>query len=108
TYPVGWSVIFTPVWDLDDADNVVDVSSTVVPVNLETVHIICGTPYVHLENEDCCPLSNLWPDEPDECAPDTHDLRSLWFATKEEAENHERYTMNRYRNPQPWESFIRL
>lgn len=38
---------------------------------------------------------------------DTHDLRPRLFASKEEAEKHVTYTVNRFNNPQPWEVFVK-
>ena len=38
---------------------------------------------------------------------DTHDLRDKVFATKEEANKHLEYTLNRFKNPQPWEAFVK-
>lgn len=38
---------------------------------------------------------------------DTHDFRTRIFNTKKEALEHLEYTLNRFKNPQPWESFIK-
>jgi hypothetical protein len=37
---------------------------------------------------------------------DTHDLRPRLFKTKQEAKAHLEYTLKRFKNPQPWESFV--
>jgi len=39
---------------------------------------------------------------------DTHDLRPRLFKTLKEAKEHEKYTLDRFKNPQPWESFVKL
>lgn len=39
---------------------------------------------------------------------DTHDLRSRLFKTKHEAVAHMEYTLSRFKNPQPWESFVKI
>lgn len=38
---------------------------------------------------------------------DTHDLRSRLFKTKKDAENHIKYTVDRFKKPQPWEVFVK-
>lgn len=38
---------------------------------------------------------------------DSHDLRPRLFATKEEADAHVAYTVERFNNPQPWEIFVK-
>ena len=37
---------------------------------------------------------------------DTHDLRPRLFKKKRDALEHTRFTMDRFKNPQPWESFV--
>lgn len=39
---------------------------------------------------------------------DTHDLRPRLFRTRKEANAHVKYTTERFKNPQPWESFIKF
>jgi len=38
---------------------------------------------------------------------DTHDFRPRLFKTKQEALDHIEYTVKRWKNPQPWESFVK-
>ena len=39
---------------------------------------------------------------------DTHDSRDRIFKTKAEAKAHLEYTLKRFKNPSPWESFVKL
>lgn len=39
---------------------------------------------------------------------DTHDIRPRLFATLKQAKDHASYTLERWKNPQPWESFVKL
>jgi len=39
---------------------------------------------------------------------DTHDFRPRLFKTLKQAKEHEKYTVNRFKNPQPWEAFVKL
>lgn len=39
---------------------------------------------------------------------DTHDLRPRLFATKREAEEHVKATIDKFKNPMPWQSFVKV
>lgn len=47
-------------------------------------------------------------DNTDKLGDDTHDFRSRLFETKEAAEKHVKYTMDRWEHPEVWESFVRF
>lgn len=51
-------------------------------------------------------------DESWNCNPlegdDTHDFRPRLFTSKKDAESHIEYTLNRFKNPSPWELFAKF
>lgn len=115
----GWGVSITPIWDekdITDAETgeslgmeqfVSEIVVEVVEISEASVIDINGTPSVFLSDNDHIPVENF-KDFSDIEYDDTHDLRDRWFPTKEDAERHKEYTLNRFRNPQPWEQFVML
>lgn len=102
----GFGVDITAVFDFEtEAVREIDVS--VVPILEDLVHLVGGVPCVPLGDGAWVPVENFERLE-DEPYDDTHDLRDRFFETREEAEEHARYTKDRFDNPQPWESFITL
>lgn len=106
-YREGYGVAFVPVWD-EDTEQVSDVISVVVEISPRTVWTIEGMACVADADGCMYPVDNFRELDDDLDVDDTHDLRDRWFATEDEARDHERDTMARYRNPLPWESFLQL
>jgi hypothetical protein len=109
TYRDGWGVYIEPIWGGDDDDpceSISDVEIEVIrlaPVNeapeMPGYAKLWGNFYVGMAMFK--PLEDLWQD-------DTHDLRSRWFESRQEAIDHAEYTRRRWENPSPWESFVKL
>lgn len=105
----GWGVSVIPIWDNDEGeqiDRIVEIIVNVVKISRETVTefagawcVMDGITYVPVENFK--ELSDLTTD-------DTHDLRTRWFATEQEARAHAKSVEDRWNHPQPWESFVCL
>lgn len=102
----GFGVYFDAIWGgEDEPEHIADVDSYVVEIAPERIQIIGGAPSLQVGDQSYIPadlfqeLDDLWQD-------DTHDFRPRWFATKAEAEAHASYTEDRFRHPQPWESFV--
>lgn len=119
-YRPGFGTVFEGVWQEEDwGEKLADVVPYLVEINPETVKDISGVAAVPIYGDDLAvnnlgelgqvifwvPVENF-KDVPELWQDDTHDFRTRWFSTKEEAEKHIEYTMKRYRHPQPWESFI--
>jgi hypothetical protein len=94
--PVGyWLVTFFPVWNIDEDtgyESIAEVDGNVQQVTEDDIHLADMSIDTNTSNH----------------YGDTHDLRDRLFSTKSEAEEHMRYTLNRFCNPQPWESFVCL
>jgi hypothetical protein len=109
TYKEGWGVACVPIYNGEEYDDsIADIEVLIVRIAESAVREIGGTPCVRPDGESMWfpvvnfqELEELWED-------DTHDLRDRWFATEEEARGHADYTLKRWRNPEPWESFVRL
>ncbi len=104
----GWGVDVTPIFsDEQDDSHVADIDVTVVQITKDNLEKIGGVWCVklgenyHVPVESFKHLDKLWQD-------DTHDLRTRWFATEQEARDHAEYTLSRWKNPNPWESFVCL
>lgn len=109
TYKAGWGVCITPIWDGFDGvgEHVADIDVQIVKIAPETVTLCGGVWCVRITQNGFVPIDNFKDlDELD--TDDTHDLRDRWFATRKDAAEHARYTENRWKHPQPWESFIAL
>lgn len=97
--PVGcWLVSFMPVHYGDndegkDPDGIVEVDAEVRQLTEE------DTAY-HNRNVDdnACQVQYS----------DTHDFRERLFTKESDAREHAEWTVSRFKNPQPWESFIQL
>lgn len=104
----GWGVYFIPVWTGEEDERIVDVDAGIVRIAPDTITLRGGVLCVKAEDGDIYfpvenfrELKDLWED-------DTHDLRDRWFATEQEAQEHLEYSLNRWRHPQPWESFVKV
>lgn len=107
----GYGVYFAPVFTGEDEPNpdaIVDVDGGIMRIAPHTVREFGGALCVVEEDgkfgipvENFQKLDDLWTD-------DTHDLRDRFFETEEEAKAHLEYTLERFANPAPWESFIQL
>lgn len=104
SFKEGWGVSVTVI---GDEDQITDISVSVVEITALNAVVVGNILCVKNEDNHAIPIENFDADVP-ETPNDTHDLRSRWFATQEEAETYARFTANRWRNPQPWESFVRL
>lgn len=111
TFREGWGVAISPIHageDADYPDAVVDIDVSVVRITEGDVAMIGNVPCVASQDLGYwCPVENFR-ELADLTEGDTHDLRERWFATREEAEDHARYTKERFDNPSPWESFVRF
>lgn len=108
----GYGVAFIPIWEgEDEPERIVDVDAEIVEISLDNIENLNGVPHLKGGRNLNChmyysvnhfpELENLW-------EGDTHDLRDRWFATKEEAEEHMNFTLERFQHPQPWESFVKI
>lgn len=102
----GWGVVFLPSWEgEEESEQLADVESAVVRVARETVVVTSGgrlcvdTDFGLLPAEEIVEREDLAQD-------DTHDFRPRLFPTEAEAVAHRDYTMDRWRNPCVWESFV--
>lgn len=98
----GWSCVDEPHNSCEQAgciegepNHIAEVDSEVTKVTKENYTTLAGIEGMTLETNTG--------DKYD----DTHDLRPRLFKTKAEAEKHRKYTLNRFKNPQPWESFVK-
>lgn len=109
-YREGWGVSITPLWDENEetgAEWISDIFVSVVRLSPQTEVIIGNTICAETEENFFVPMDNFQPLE-DLWENDTHDLRDRWFATEREARDHAEYTERRFKNPAPWESFVKL
>lgn len=94
--PVGyWLVTFDAIWDIDEETGrewIAEVEGDAVKVTADRL------------DTDGMSLETNTSDQYD----DTHDFRPRLFRTAREAREHLAYTLNRFKNPQPWESFVKL
>lgn len=111
TFETGWGVWFLAVYDYDEETDteggITDVDGGVVRIEASAVQIIGGSPCVLIGRRMYVPVENFERIE-DETNGDTHDLRSRFFESEDDAREHLDYTLKRWANPQPWESFVRL
>lgn len=102
----GWGVLFDPIYT--EEDRITDIEPHLFEINRNRVKISGNIPCVEsVEGVAIAPI-DLFKDLEDLWEDDTHDFRPRWFKTKEEAEKHITYTVNRWKHPKPWESFIRM
>jgi len=100
--PVGlWLVSFDRIWDINEETGHERISD-IEPMELKRV---TSKSYLSL-CEDVVNKDINW--NTDHVNDDTHDFRPRLFKTKKEALEHIKYTVNRFKNPQPWESFIKF
>jgi hypothetical protein len=114
----GWGVYVEPIYGFSDEEQergeyVADIEVAVVRIDREHTSVVGDVPCVHSESwpSNFFVPVNLFREVPDLTEDDTHDLRLRdlrlrWFATREEADEHAKYTMTRWQNPSPWESFV--
>lgn len=111
TVKARWAAIILPVWSgEDEPERVSDIDTYVVEVSPETVKVVGGAVCVALEGDTGfipCDAGQWATDSPARY-DDTHDLRSRLFDTKVEAEEHIKFTENRFAHPQVWESFVQV
>lgn len=108
TFEEGWGVHIISIWAGDDEpERIVEIEVSVVAITEAGVRIVGGAPCVQVEDNLYCPIENFQR-EVSETYDDTHDLRSRWFATEDEARVHARYTRSRWENPAVWESFVQV
>lgn len=109
TYEEGFGVHVSPIWGGEDeeVDRVVDIDVSVVPIREDLVSIVGGVACVQVYERAYSPVENFLHAE-DLTQDDTHDLRSRWFATEQEAKDHAEYTLSRWAHPEPWCSFVQL
>lgn len=111
TFETGWGVWLSAVYDFDEETNteggIADVDGGVVRIEASAVEIIGGAPCVLIGSRMYWPVQNFERIE-DQANGDEHDLRSRFFETEDQARDHLSYTLKRWANPSPWESFVRL
>lgn len=115
TFTEGWGVSINAIWsggDEDGPEYVSDIDVAVVRITADTVEVIGEVPCVKLDptspnNRTWVPVANFKVEAARQY-DDTHDLRDRWFATEEQAKHHANYTLQRWRNPRPWESFVAI
>jgi len=105
SYETGWGVACLIIWD--DEDRVSDVEIVVVEIAPATEKVLGGVLCVSIGPDMNIPIQNFEHVE-DLATDDTHDLRDRWFATEDEAREHARYTVDRWANPEPWCSFVKI
>lgn len=107
----GFGVVVTPIFEEDTGmygERISDIDVEVVAIREADVKIIGGVPCLPIPGwAHYVPVENF-EEVPDLTEDDTHDLRSRWFETEDEANEHAEYTRNRWANPQAWESFVKL
>ena len=93
----------------DESERVSDIEVYIVEISPENARIIGGVACVFVgQNHNYgCPIENFL-DVPDLTEDDTHDLRSRWFATREEAEGHAEAVKELWARPNPWTAFVKL
>lgn len=105
----GYGVWFIPVYGGEEGpEAIVDVDGGLVRIAPDTVKVSGEALVVSPENTTMIgfPVSEFQRREDLRSPDDTHDLRSRFFETREEAEEHLRYTMERWENPEPWCVFV--
>lgn len=112
TFDEGWGVEVIPIWvgEDDGPEQVADIDVMTYRITAQDARLIGGAWCVTQEMGGGlwgCPIANFLHAE-DLPQDDTHDLRSRWFATEQEAEDHARSTIERWMNPEPWCSFVKL
>lgn len=112
TFREGWGVYVEPLWAIDEDDNesIAEITVEVLPIRESDVVVVGGAACLRLGQDAYVPVDNFerlgGPGEVE--YGDTHDLRSRYFETEQEARDHAEFTEQRFRHPQPWESFIRV
>ena len=126
--PRGFMVCFLPIWgpsgdqrreaerqgvDVDalysEFGVLVSVDPYILEVNPQTVTDIDGQPFVRCGSFIQPAIPEVPPDELDRIEPgEDHDLRSRTFETRKEAEIFHDYTVNRWKHPEPRESFATI
>jgi hypothetical protein len=107
TFTEGWGVSVDPVYSGEEDDSVADIDVTVVAIDradavlVGDVWCVAIAPRVYVPIDDFQHVDDL-------TVGDTHDLRTRWFATEEEAREHADGVEATWRNPSPWESFVTL
>jgi hypothetical protein len=112
TFSEGWGVAVEPLYEIDEEEvnwdeRICDVVATVVRIDKDAAELIGGVWCVSDEVGHWFPIENF-EERDDLTQDDTHDFRDRWFATEDAAREHATYTVNRFQNPSPWESFVRL
>jgi hypothetical protein len=112
----GWGVDVTPIYADEDGDydeKIVDINVSICHIVQENVKEVGGAWclgtqtlagkwsgfYVPVENFQFVPDLN---------EDDTHDLRTRWFATEDDARAHAETVKSRWEHPEVWESFVCL
>jgi hypothetical protein len=107
-YREGWGVCIVPMWSgEDEPEHVSDIEVEVVRLGPTTEVIVAGALCVQVWPNAYVPMENFQPLD-DLTVDDTHDLRLRWFARETDARAHAEYTLQRWKNPQPWESFVEV
>jgi len=119
-------VAFMPVWDYSEAaknaaaedgcdlfeyepDVVSGIEGYILEVSPKTVIDMDGAPVVKCGAFAVSAIPEVNPEEGAKIEyGDTHDFRSRTFDTQEEAERFLDYTVQRFKHPHPWESFVQL
>ena len=100
----GWGVYFDAIWD-EDSDKVSEIIGGIVRIDKDHVEMFGSIPCVLDENGTGRPIENFKELEP-LGVDDTHDFRDRFFEFEEDAKEHLKDTMDRWKHPQVWESFV--
>ena len=103
TFREGWGVYFDGIYD--DEERITEVHGGIVRITEHRIEVMGGVPCVQDENGTYRPVENFRELE-GLGVDDTHDFRDRWFQYKHEAQEHLDDTLRRFKNPQPWESFV--
>ena len=105
----GWGVLFDPTYsESDENDRVVDITPYLFEINRNTVKIYGNVPCVESVKGISIAPVDLFKNLKDLDVDDTHDFRPRWFKNKADAVDYITYTVNRWNNPEPWESFVEM
>lgn len=111
----GWGVIWMPVWEggEDMPSRIAEIYPYYGRIYPDTIEYRGGVPGIMCtsptdEADQIFVPADSFEKVGDLTEDDTHDFRSRWFATEEEAKDHITFTLNRFNHPSPWESFVRF
>lgn len=106
-YEEGWGVSINPIYD-EETNSVVSIDVEVFAIFPENIVVVGEIPCIKSPSSDYYVPVDNFKHLDDLPYDDHHDLRTRWFATHEEAQQHCKDTIQRWKHPLPWESFVQL